>query len=131
MKSMRFLFVILLGSLILYGCAHRPQKTGIIEGHVTIGPLTPVVREGEIQPTLNPEVYAAREVVIFKSDGKTVFTRLKIDANGNYQAELPVGKYIVDINHSGIDRASGLPMTVEIAENAVTRVDINIDTGIR
>lgn len=131
MKMMRSLFGILLGTLMLFGCAHRPEGTGILEGHVTIGPLTPVVREGEIQPTPNPEVYAAREVVIMKADGKTVFTRLKIDASGNYRAELPTGTYVVDINHLGIDRAAGLPMKVEITDQKVTRLDIDIDTGIR
>jgi len=69
--------------------------------------------------------------VVFKANGKTEFTRVKIDSNGNYRAELPVGTYVVDINHLGIDMAKGFPQTVLITENEVTNLDIDIDTGIR
>ena len=37
------------------------------------------------------EVYTAREIVVFKKNGVTEFTRLGIDSNGWYQGELPVG----------------------------------------
>jgi hypothetical protein len=132
MKSIRsFLFAISLGASILSACAQNPQGFGIIEGHVAIGPLVPVVREGQSEPTPNPALYKDREVIIFKEDGKTEFTRLKIDANGNYRGELPVGTYVVDINHIGIDTAKNLPKEIEITNQEVTRLDIDIDTGIR
>jgi hypothetical protein len=115
----------------LLACTRSPQEFGILEGHVTIGPLVPVVREGEAEPTPAPEVYAGREVVVFKEDGKTEFARLKIGADGNYRAELPVGTYVVDINHLGIDFAKELPKEIEITVQGVTRLDIDIDTGIR
>jgi hypothetical protein len=89
------------------------------------------VREGEAEPTPAPEVYAAREIVVFEEDGKTEIARLKIDANGNYRVELPVGTYIIDINRIGIDTAAGLPKEIEITSLGVTRLDIDIDTGIR
>jgi hypothetical protein len=115
----------------LFACAQSPQEYGVIEGHVTIGPLRPVIREGEAEPTPAPEVYASREVILFESDGRTEFQRLKIDANGNYQAEVPVGRYVVDINHTGIDTAANLPLEIEIISQEITRLDIDIDTGIR
>ncbi|MEJ2487164.1 MAG: hypothetical protein P8Y68_15660 [Anaerolineales bacterium] len=115
----------------LVGCSRGSQVYGVLEGHVTIGPLVPVVREGEPEPTPNPEVYAAREVVVFKANGKTEFTRIEIDSSGNYRAELPVGTYVVDINHLGIDMAKDLPKEITITEQAVTLLDIDIDTGIR
>jgi hypothetical protein len=37
----------------------------------------------------------------------------------------------VDINHAGIDRAKDLPRPVEIHSGEVTRLDVEIDTGIR
>jgi hypothetical protein len=37
----------------------------------------------------------------------------------------------VDINHSGIDMAKGLPIEIWILEDEVTVLDIEIDTGIR
>ena len=131
MKSIRLVLTILLGSILLLSCAQKPQLYGTLEGHVSIGSLTPVQREGEPTPTPNPEVYAIRAVVVYEADGKTVFMRIKIDSSGAYQAELPVGTYVVDINRIGIDRAAGFPKQIEITANAVTSVDIDIDTGIR
>jgi hypothetical protein len=120
-----------LAVLLLASCAQTPQLFGVLEGHVTIGPLVPVMREGEVEPTPAPEVYAAREIVVFMPDGKTEVARLQIDAEGNYGAELPAGFYIVDINHTGIDSAEGLPTEIEVTADGVIRLDIDIDTGIR
>jgi hypothetical protein len=50
---------------------------------------------------------------------------------GNYQGELPVGTYVIDINRLGIDHAEGLPKEIEIASGVIIRIDIDIDTGIR
>jgi hypothetical protein len=93
--------------------------------------LVPVLREGEEPPTPSPEVYAARQIVVYEMDGRTEVTRLQIDGSGNYRAELPVGKYVIDINHAGIDSAAELPMAIEITVGSPVRLDIDIDTGIR
>ena len=130
-RFLLYLTVLTLGASILCACTQSPQEFGTIEGHVTIGPLVPVVREGNVEPTPAPEVYADREVVIFKEDGKTEFARLKIDASGNYRAELPVGTYVLDINHIGTDMAADLPKEIDITHQGVTRLDVDIDTGIR
>lgn len=121
----------LIGVLSVFACSQSPQVLGTLQGHVTIGPLVPVLREGESEPTPAPEVYAAREVVVFEENGKTEFIRLGIDGKGNYRAELPVGIYVVDINHIGIDSAADLPKKIVITGEGVTRLDIDIDTGIR
>jgi hypothetical protein len=107
------------------------EDVGTLEGQVSIGPLVPVVQEGEEAPTPAPEVYAEREIVVFEENGKTEVTRLKLDSTGNYQAELPVGIYVVDINRIGIDTADGFPKKITITADAVIRVDVDIDTGIR
>ena len=117
--------------LILSACSLGPQETGVLTGQVTIGPLVPVVREGEAEPTPAPQVYAAREIVIYKKNGVTEVTRLEIGPDGVYRSELPVGVYVVDINRLGIDSADGLPKEITIAAGAVFRLDIDIDTGIR
>ncbi|MGB2963646.1 MAG: hypothetical protein WBB69_06635 [Anaerolineales bacterium] len=102
-----------------------------MEGQVNIGPLVPAMREGEDPPTPAPEVYAAREIVVYKKNGKTEFTRLQLDSTGWYQGKLPVGTYVIDINRIGIDSADNLPMQITISTNSVTTLDIKIDTGIR
>jgi hypothetical protein len=130
-RYLLFLPCLTLIGLSFFACTPSPQECGILEGHVTIGPLAPVVREGQAEPTPAPEVYAGREIVVYERDGRTEFTRLKIDANGNYRIELPVGTYVIDINHLGLDMAEDLPQEIEITPQCITRLDIAIDTGIR
>jgi hypothetical protein len=125
----RFLLVALM--LFVTSCVPVPGETGVLQGHVTIGPLVPVVQEGVPEPTPAPEVYASRQIVIYASDGQTEIARVQIDGQGNYRVELAVGTYVVDINHAGIDMAKELPKTVELVASQTTRLDVEIDTGIR
>lgn len=122
---------IILVSLLVAACTPMPQASGILRGHVTIGPLVPVQREGEPDPTPAPEVYAARQIVIYKTIGKTEVARVEIDTQGNYEIILPVGTYFVDINRIGIDSAAGFPVEVDIIADQITILDVDIDTGIR
>lgn len=117
--------------VLISSCSQDPKEYGVVEGQVNIGPLQPVVREGEDSPTLAPEVYEAREIVVYKKDGRTEYTRLGISPTGWYRGELPVGVYLVDINHAGIDSAGDLPREITILKDTVIRLDIDIDTGIR
>jgi hypothetical protein len=87
---MKILRIFLVG-LFISACAPAPKSLGVLRGHVTIGPLVPVLREGEPEPTPAPEVYAARQIVIYKANGKTEVARAEIDAQGNYEISLPVG----------------------------------------
>jgi hypothetical protein len=125
------LFLLTLLLVFLSACQPQAVEFGILEGQVSIGPLVPAVREGESEPTPAPEVYAAREIVVSSQNGKKEITRLAIGPDGVYRAELPVGNYLVDINHAGIDRADGLPAKITITAGQATRLDIDIDTGIR
>jgi hypothetical protein len=125
------IFRIILIGFFISACTPTPKSLGVLRGHVTIGPLVPVLREGEPEPTPAPEVYAARQIVIYKTNGKTEVARAEIDAQGNYKISLPVGTYIVDINRIGIDHAKGLPAEVVIIADQETVLDVDIDTGIR
>ena len=132
----RALLLTMLSVLILtVACTSTPQETGTLEGYVTIGPLVPVSREGVPAPTPAPEVYAAREIVIYAEDGQSEVARAQInhsvDYRGSYRITLPIGTYVVDIIRIGVDRGASLPAKVEILTDQVTRLDIDIDTGIR
>ena len=120
-----------ISDLVPSACSPGPAEFGVLEGHVTIGPLTPVLREGEAPPTPAPEVYAARQIVVYEPNGTTEVTRLEIDPEGNYRGELPVGEYVIDFNRAGIDSADGLPTTILIEAGQTFILDIDIDTGIR
>ena len=124
--------------ILLSACRPSPllhtderEKGGTLEGHVTLGPMLPAIREGMVEPTPAPEAYAARQVVIYGRNGRTEVARAQIDAQGNYRMALPAGTYVVDINHAGIDRGVNLPQEVKIFDGRVTQLDIKIDTGIR
>jgi len=113
------------------GLILQKVETGVLEGQVTVGPLNPVAQEGAPEPTPAPEVYAERKIVIYAADGQQEVTRVDIDPSGTYQVTLPVGVYVIDINHLGVDIAKGLPQQVEIKSQQTTRLDVDIDTGIR
>jgi len=131
---MRYWVVFSLVSFFLITACGEPgqmQPSGTLRGHVSIGPLAPVERAGEPTQPVPPEVYTSRSIVVTKTDGQTEVARTPIDPQGNYEFTLPAGDYIVDILHSGIDRASGVPQAVTIRAGEITTVDISIDTGIR
>ena len=71
--------------LVLSACSAQPRETGILEGQVTIGPLVPALREGETEPTPAPEVFAARQIVVYSKNGKREITRLEIGPDGRYR----------------------------------------------
>lgn len=128
---MKTYVMILLIGLCMASCTKSQADEGLLQGHVTIGPLVPVLREGEEAPTPAPEVYAARQIVIFTSDMRAEISRIAIDAQGNYSLLLPEGEYTVDINRLGMDSADGFPRKIEIIANQVLTLDVDIDTGIR
>ncbi|MEJ2487797.1 MAG: hypothetical protein P8Y68_18940 [Anaerolineales bacterium] len=129
--SVHLITILFLSLLVISACSPGPTEYGILEGHVNIGPLVPVMREGETPPTPSPEVYAARQIVVFKQPVNVEVVRIEIDDSGYYRAELPVGEYVIDINRAGIDSADGLPMTILIEADQTFQLDIDIDTGIR
>jgi hypothetical protein len=107
------------------------SEDGTLEGHVSIGPLTPAERVDRPRPTVPPEAYAARSINIFQSDGATLVANVKLEPDGTYHVGLAAGSYVVNIARSGIDRGVDLPKTVTISKGQKSRLDIRIDTGLR
>ena len=106
-------------------------SSGSLEGQVSIGPLTPVERVDQAKPTIPPEVYASRSINIFKADGTSLVTNVKIGPDGTYRGQLSAGTYVLNIAKSGIDRGLELPREITIAGGQTTRLDFRIDTGLR
>jgi hypothetical protein len=123
-----FAFIIACASVV--SCSSSASEPGILQGKVTIGPLVPVEQEG-VTYEVPCEVYVLRKVVIYKNNGSDLVKEVDIDCDGRYRVELSPGTYIVDINHAGIDNSSDVPSEVEIISQQTTRLDIDIDTGIR
>ena len=119
--------------IVIASCARPGHPEGTLSGHVTIGPLQPVVREGEAEPTPSPEVYAAWQIVVYTRDMRQEIARADIDDTGDYWIVLPASTYAVTAEPT---RGGGGPggsqvHSVEIAADKVTTLDLDIDTGIR
>ena len=138
---MRYLLIVLLVTSILAGtifsisCQPGGPETVLLQGAVTIGPLSPVEQPGE-NPPVPPEVFSSRYLIIYDESGERLvrevyFTQIGQSAMGYYTAQIAPGTYVIDINHLGIDRADNLPVTITIIADETVTIDVNIDTGIR
>ena len=117
------------GDSDLYDSAGR----GILQGHVTIGPIWPVEPPGG-NPPIPPQVYEARKVMVYDEKGNTLIEQVDIipkEDFGSYRVDLDAGRYIVDINRIGIDHSGDVPVTIAIVPGQTVYLDIDIDTGIR
>jgi hypothetical protein len=127
--------LVLTGSLIISSCQPGGAETVLLQGAVTIGPLTPVQQVG-VCPTAAPAVFSSRHLVIYDESGKKLvrevyFTQIGNSASGYYTAQIAPGSYTIDINRNGIDRAEGLPKKISVSADETVTIDVNIDTGIR
>jgi len=121
---------VFIACLSAISCSSSSSDTGILHGKVSIGPLVPVEQEG-VTYEVPCEVYEARKILIYRQNGKDLVEEVAIDCDGRYRIELMPGFYVVDINRIGIDSSSVVPSEVEILSQITTRLDIDIDTGIR
>ena len=119
--------------ITIASCTLFEHKKGTLSGHVTLGPLVPVLREGEVAPTPSPEMYAAWQIVIYTEDMQREVGRGNIDSAGNYQVALPASTYMVTAEPTGGGGGPGGSdvYSVEITNDRVTYLDLDIDTGIR
>lgn len=130
MKPKPFLAAILALLFFLSGCISTgptSSKTGILAGHISIGPLCPVEQnppDPNCQPTL--QTYQAYPLSVYNSSNQKIMEFIGA-ANGNYQIELQAGTYTIK-SETGMQRYS---QTVAIIANQTTTQNIDIDTGIR
>lgn len=137
---MRTLCAITFGLLIVLASAchsptspdegNTPAQHGRLSGLVTIGPNCPGPQIGAGCPT-PPSAYAARKILVYNEAKTKLLFTVDIDSQGAYFIDLEPGKYTIDLQPSGLDHSSDLPKVIEIRANTVTRLDVNIDTGIR
>jgi hypothetical protein len=105
---------------------------GFLEGHLKILAVKDVELAEDKPPKFSGGNYAEYPLIILSKDGKREIARVTADGNGNYRLALPPGDYILDVQGrrpKGHVRAKPQPFTV--TSNQITRVDMDIDTGIR
>lgn len=127
--------LLLVGSMLFASCQPGGAETVLLQGAVTIGPISPVERFGESSP-VPPEVFSSRYLIIYDKSGEKLvrevyFTQIGAGATGYYTAQIAPGTYVVDINHLGVDSADNLPVTITVSADETVTIDVNIDTGIR
>jgi hypothetical protein len=106
-----------------------PGDNGIT-GIVTLGPLRPVVREGDTEPNEKP--YPDAVILIKDANGDKIIKQIKSDQNGEFTVALFPNTYTLEPQTPGgsiLPRAS--PQTVEVKQGQYTEVKIEYDTGIR
>ena len=134
-RTVLLVICVLAGSLLVVSCQPGGPETVLLQGAVTIGPLSPVERPGE-NPVVPPEVFSERKLMIYSASGKHLvhevyFTQIGAGATGYYTAQIAPGTYTIDINHLGIDTATNLPQKITVSADETVTIDVHIDTGIR
>ncbi len=135
-REMLIVVGVLAVGLLALSC-QQPQgpETVLLQGAVTIGPISPVEKPGEC-PAVPPEIFAARKLIIYDESGRHLvrevyFTQIGNGPTGYYTAQIAPGTYVIDIDRSGADTVDNLPQKITVAADETITIDVNIDTGIR
>jgi len=110
----------------------NPARRGFVEGHLTIVSRSEVELADGRPAHVTAETYAEYPLIVLSHDGKKEIARVTADANGNYHLAMAPGDYIMDVQGrtpKGHVRAK--PQRFTVASNQITRVDMDIDTGVR
>lgn len=119
----RIIFILFL----LAACSSSiPADTGI-EGQVLIGPMCPVVRQGQECPD---QPYQA-VLIILTSAGRKV-TQITTDADGKFHLPLAPGAYVM---HPRAPQNSPMPFATDqvfdVVKGQFTTISVVFDSGIR
>lgn len=104
------------------------NRTGIVEGKVTIGPFNPV--EPSTGPVVPPGTYSSRSLILTPRLGAPTYIPLSED--GSFRAEVGAGVYQATLSDCVfLGCKSSLPVSVTVVSGETTVLSIDIDTGIR
>lgn len=111
-----------------YGIFKEELTTSGIYGKVTLGPLTPVVREGDESKNVRPyqSTIAVKDI-----NSSKMIKRFSSDTNGEFKVYLAPGIYLLDPLSKNSMPPVGKPVTVIVRPNMFTVVNIPYDSGIR
>lgn len=136
MKSISTNYFLILSLIFLILSCSELNKLGggVLKGKISIGPLCPVETippQPQCLPTM--DTYKAWQTSVWDLKETTKVVNITPDLSGNYQLTLPAGEYMVDFEDILKLRIqhTGLPVKIKINNGDSTRLDINIDTGIR
>jgi hypothetical protein len=113
------------------GSGGTSAEHGRLSGVVTIGPNCPGPQNDSNPCPTQPSAYAARKIQVWDAAKTNLLFTVDIDSQGSYLIDLAPATYTVGLKPNGADRTSDLPKVVDIHANTVSKVDVNIDTGLR
>ena len=119
--------ILLLFVLLLTSCSSfdAPPTDSGIEGQVFIGPICPVVREGEECPD---QPYQA--ILTVSSQKGERIAQIQTDEEGQFKILLHAGEYVLHPESPNV-----LPFaneqTVIVEDGKFTQVIVNYDSGVR
>lgn len=106
-------------------------RTGDLAGQVTIGPLSPVVKVGEPEPPIPPELLKQCKVIVMSKDGLKLIVKIDLKAKGFFRHKLSPGEYLVKVELANAPKRMNEPTKIVIKEGQTTRLNLHADTGIR
>ena len=108
-------------------CGGASGPTGLLEGKVTLGPITPVEQIGG-EPNSRP--YAAT-IDVAAPDGDVVET-VESGSDGKFTVRLPAGGYrLVPRSPKDSPLPYATPLDTTVVAGRTTKVEIAYDSGIR
>jgi len=128
MKAMVAVVVVLaVGASACGSAGTATSRVFSVEGVVHAGPTCPVVREPP-DPACADQPVAGAELVVLDASGREVI-RVRTDAEGRFQAELPAGRYM--LAPQPVAGLLGTPAPIDFTVPAEQPLDVAYDTGIR
>ena len=108
------------------GSGGNVKTTGVAFGKISIGPLCPV------EPCINPvNPFVGKKLIFTPTNGSKAFYA-DISPEGVYWTDLPAGDYSVTLSECQyMGCSSVLPRNIRVDLEGSTKLDIDIDTGIR
>lgn len=119
--------------LLLTACATKPLGATSPGGPNAAGTLSGTVHFvgtpcSDPGPPPCDGPYADYEVVVYATDGTTVAGKAKTSAEGAFSLDLPAGMYVL-LTPAGITEQQRTE--VVISRDALAKVELRVDTGIR
>jgi hypothetical protein len=119
--------IALVAAFMLTACGAASGPTGLLQGTVTLGPISPVEQVGA-PPNTRP--YAA--TIDVETPGGDVVATVSSGEDGDFAVRLPAGSYrLVPRSPEGQPLPRATPLGAAVAADGTTTVTIAYDTGIR
>jgi len=133
MPSAFFRLLIPTGLSLVLACRASVDAAppGVLSGHLKIFSAREVrLADGSV-PAPTADLNAEYPLIILSGDGKAEIARVTADENGNFRASLPPGEYVLDVQGRAPGHVRAKPRRFEVISGETTRVDLDIDIGVR